>query len=173
MGDIIVWGIFALLVYSVILAMKDTRKEEKATNTLIQTGHTIVEYLGGSPHLNVVSTGALKPCENVLAFVYGGGSKPINTHWDHVKSMEVKTQEQITSDVTAGRVLLLGVFALAAKKQTVHKSEYLVIHCNEEGVDYDMVFSGANMGVLASRLSGALINYRKSKPSHKTVMARN
>jgi len=165
---ILVW-LFVMLIIGRI----ESKKNPTGATALVQTGHSIVEYLGGSPHLNVVSTGALKPCENVLAFVYSGGSKPINTHWNNIKSIEVKTQEQITSDVTAGRVLLLGVFALAAKKQTVHKSEYLIIHCNEEGVDYDMVFSGADMGSLASKINGALINYRKSKVSHKTAMAGN
>jgi len=161
MSDIIVFllilGFFGLL----IIGTKETLKEQKEVSILVQTGHTIVEYLGGSPYLNVASKGNLKPNENVLTFAYGNGNKPINTKWSDIKSVEVKTYEQITSDITAGRMLLLGVFALAAKKQTVHRSEYLVVHCNEEGVDYDMVFSGTGMGALASRINAALINYRK------------
>ena len=128
---------------------------------MVNTGHSVVDYLGGSPHINVTSSGYLRPNDNVLSFAYTNG-KPVNTKWENIKSVEVKTHEQITSDVTAGRLLLLGVFAFAAKKQTIHTKQYLVIHCDEEGVNYDMVFTGESMGSLASRINKALIDYRKT-----------
>ena len=142
--------------------IKTSMKESQEHAIMVNAGHSTVEYLGGSPHINVTSSGYLRPNDNVLSFAYTNG-KPINTKWENIKSVEVKTHEQITSDVTAGRLLLLGVFAFAAKKQTIHTKQYLVIHCDEEGVNYDMVFSGEGIGSLASRINKALINYRKSQ----------
>ncbi len=157
-GYIILFAILGLIIVGLV----ETSKDNKRNATMAQTGHSSIEYLGGSPHIDSAANGYIKPRENGLAFT---GSRTHLTKWTNIKSVEVKNHEQITSDITAGRILLLGVFALAAKKQTVHRVEYLVIHCEEEGVNYDMVFSGTNMGTLASRINKSLIDYRKSHSS--------
>jgi len=158
-------GTLILLLCLIVLgicAIRTGTKDIKEVQKHATSGETTVEYLGGSPHIDVASSGYIKPRENGLAFT---GSRTHLTKWTNIKSVEVKNHEQITSDITAGRVLLLGVFALAAKKQTVHRIEYLVIHCEEEGVNYDMVFSGTSMGTLASKINRVLISYRKNQCS--------
>ena len=152
--------LFALCCFA-FWGIKTSMKESREHAIMVNAGHSTVEYLGGSPHINVTSSGYLRPNEDVLSFAYTNG-KPINTKWENIKSVEVKTHEQLTKDVTLGRVLALGVFALAAKKQTVHTKQYLVVHCEEEGINYDMVFTGEGMGTLASRINRALIDYRKT-----------
>lgn len=171
MSEFIIFCIFAFFVYVTISGLKDTVKDARDTQIKIASGESPVEYLGGSPHINVASQGFLRPCANVLSFTYSDGNKPINAKWNVIKYVEIKNHEQITSDVTTGRVLLLGVFALAAKKQTVHRKEYLVIHCGEEETNYDMVFTGEGMGMLASRINRALIEYRKNIKSLITAEA--
>jgi len=161
---ILLLGIIAVGIWAVRTEAKDFNKIQ--THTI--SGEMTVEYLGGSPHIDAASNGYVKPRENGLAFT---GNKTHLTKWSYIKSVEVKNHEQITSDITAGRVLLLGVFALVAKKQTVHRIEYLVIHCEEEGVNYDMVFSGTNMGTLASKINKSLINYRKFHAASTTLAA--
>lgn len=153
---LIIFGFFSLL----IIGTRANHKENKATAIMTDSGHYLVQYLGGSPHIDAISNGYIKPREEALVYL-PQNSSTILTRWNNVKSLEVKNHEQITQDITAGRVLLLGVFALAAKKQTVHTKQYLVIHCEEEEVNYDMVFTGVNMGALASQINKALIGYRK------------
>jgi hypothetical protein len=158
MGNFIAALIIIVFFGLLILGAKETHKENKATAAMINSGHYHAEYLGGSPHIDAATIGYIKPRENGFAFT---GNRTHLTKWANIKSVEVKNHEQITQDITAGRVLLLGVFALAAKKQTVHTKQYLVIHCEEEEVNYDMVFTGVNMGALASQINKALIGYRK------------
>ena len=168
-GYILLFAFIGLLIVGFLEGHNDMKNHA----VMVNDGQAPVTYLGGSPIIVETSAGYIKVNENALSFTRQNGEKPINTHWSNIKSAELKTHEQITSDVTAGRVLLLGVFALAAKKQTVHQKQYLIVHCTEEGIDYDMVFSADDgIGALVSKISGALINYRK-KTSHKTVMAGN
>ncbi|MEQ8199899.1 MAG: hypothetical protein ABRQ24_00595 [Syntrophomonadaceae bacterium] len=69
---------------------------------------TLVEYLGGSPHMNVASNARLKTHEDGLLFFYEGGSGYIETPWNNIESVEFKTHEQLTKDVTAGRFFSWG-----------------------------------------------------------------
>ena len=46
--------------------------------------------------------------------------------WDEIKSISIEDATELESRITATRLLLLGVFALAAKKQT-GGSKYIVI----------------------------------------------
>ncbi len=157
----------ALILLLVIgfFSLKQGIKETRDVLDKSASGEILVEYLGGSPRITEMSSGYIKPRENVLAFTCQDGGKSVYTKWNAIKSVEVKTHEQITNDVTLGRVLALGVFALAAKKQNVHTKQYLVIHCEEEGVNYDMLFTGEGIGTLASRINKALIDYRKANVS--------
>ncbi|HWQ74245.1 MAG TPA: hypothetical protein VN441_02920 [Syntrophomonas sp.] len=160
------WIIFFVVLAIVLIVAQDY--EEGKQQQQIQIKGTPIKYLGGSPYINVVSNGNLKSMSEGIGFTYENGSSPIITPWENVKSLELKTHEQITKDVTAGRVLLLGVFALGAQKSNVHETQYLVINCEEEGVPYNAVFSGNGIGGLASRINGSLISYRKA---HKEIPA--
>ncbi len=97
------------------------------------------EYMGGHPRMRKQMTGQIYIGKKGLRFKKGIFRKmfiPINA----IKDMHALTEEQISKDVTLTRVLLLGIFALGAKKKTVTKSPYLTIDCTIDGGDTSIVF---------------------------------
>ena len=83
-----------------------------------------------------------------------------------INKIVVDDKSQITQHVTVGRVLALGIFALAAPKTSKQLSFYLLIDwTNEEGIVENTVFefSGANSNILANEALTALKKYVNQK----------
>lgn len=83
----------------------------------------VVKYLGGHPDIGKESPLNLT-LEKDKVTVGLLKNKTVFTYEDiHI---EQKTHEQISRNVTLGRVLLTGVFALAWRKKRVDRQHYLV-----------------------------------------------
>lgn len=83
-----------------------------------------------------------------------------------INKIVVDDKSQITQHVTVGRVLALGIFALAAPKTSKQLSFYLLIDwTNEEGIVENTVFefSGANSNILANEALTTLKKYVHQK----------
>lgn len=57
-----------------------------------------------------------------------------------ITRLEIKNEEQITKDVTLGRLLLLGPLAFGLKKTTKHETQYLILSYIENGITIDCIF---------------------------------
>lgn len=78
----------------------------------------------------------------------------------NLKRYEVKTQTEISKDVTLGRLLALGVFAFVVKKNTKVEDKYLLIEYAQNDVDILCVFRQINEFTKVSDLISTLNRIR-------------
>ena len=97
------------------------------------------EYMGGHPHMRKQVEGQLSVGSNAVVFSYGLLGK-LRIPFEDIQSMSALTEEQISRNVTLTRFLLIGWFALAAKKKRVDKTPYLTIACTVDGVETSVIF---------------------------------
>ena len=64
----------------------------------------------------------------------------------------MKTDEQISKDVTLTRLLTLGIFALGAKKKSIVVTNYLVIEYDCGGIQTVAAFTGNTAPELNSEI---------------------
>lgn len=69
-----------------------------------------------------------------------------------IKAVQFKTESEIKSDVTLTRMLAFGVYALALKKKKKVVTEYLVLTCEKNGLEYSMAFAGKGTQKVYSEL---------------------
>lgn len=90
-------------------------------------------------------------------FFYDGHPLRIND----IKRTAIETQSQISSRLTATRLLAFGVFALAAPKKTKTVEKYLTVDFDGD-VPGTLVFSGPNVTAIVSAIRTAQ-NYQAEK----------
>jgi hypothetical protein len=81
--------------------------------------------------------------------------------FDDIQSVHYETQEEINHRVTATRLVLLGAFALAAKKREVETHRYLTVDYLYEDVEYTLVLSGDHVSEAYQSLASAFNKYKK------------
>lgn len=59
-----------------------------------------------------------------------------------IKSVDIKTEEEISRDVTLTRLLAFGIYAFALKKEKRSTTKYVVLNCEKNGFKYSMAFAG-------------------------------
>ena len=89
-----------------------------------------VKYLGGHPEIVKESAANLILDSEKVVISIPLRQKAELKYQDI--TMQHKTYEQISKDITLGRVLLVGIFALAWKKKRVDKKGYITIRYNDE-----------------------------------------
>jgi len=114
-------------------------------------------HLSGHPYLqtNDVITLQIRSKDNTIYFE----NKNINQK-THIKTnftgnevlisqltrYEVKTETEISKDVTLTRLVALGIFAFAVKKKTETNTQYLIIAYIDNDVEVTCVFKQAQIG---------------------------
>jgi hypothetical protein len=88
-----------------------------------------------------------------IGFKYGFKS-PETYRLEHVTA-SVETQQQISSRVTASRLLATGIFAFALKKQTAQLEQFLHISVDEPGRVAEIVFDTDKAPMLANEINAA------------------
>ena len=121
-------------------------------STAVYNSHT-VDYLGG--HYDEVKG---KEDVNIMLLPEGLLTSFISTAeyipYNNIKTVELKTQEQIEKNVTLTRAIAFGWYALALQKKKKVVTQYLIVNCEVSGMEYSMVFGGEE----ASRLYSDLFN---------------
>lgn len=72
--------------------------------------------------------------------------------YSEIESINYKTWEQISRDVTLTRLVAFGVYAFAMKKQRKTINKCVVLNCKHEGMKYAVVFAGTGASTLYSNL---------------------
>lgn len=96
-----------------------------------------VEYLGG--HKDITKSGKLNIVGYKDRLELQKGFKKVIIRLDDITNAELKTEEQISKDVTLTRLLLVGIFAFGLKKKTTTVSNYVVISFMD-GLECKIVF---------------------------------
>lgn len=79
-------------------------------------------------------------------------NKSIYIPLETIVSIEAKTDEEVSRDVTLGRLLMVGVFAFGMKKKKVTKSHFLIINWVEDEIETETVIVSAGATNEAKRL---------------------
>ena len=76
--------------------------------------------------------------------------------YSEIKSVSIEKEEEVIRRYTATRIALFGPFALAMKKKTVDKKEYLIVECK------DFILSFKKNDNVCATIYKKLVEYRKN-----------
>lgn len=124
------------------------------------------KYEGGHPDLPKPGNGVLEICERGTVFDAGMFAQGFYIPHSALLAAEIKTDEQISKDVTLTRLLTLGVLAFGLKKKRVEKHNYLVVKFKDAaGLEQTVIFEGKKMPEAAGQLAKARQKVATSVPS--------
>lgn len=121
------------------------------------------EYIGGHQSANKACKGTLTVNNNSVIF-RGGILSKFEIPISEITGSSLQTQEQISRNVTLGRLLMFGIFAVGMKKKKVDTTKYLVITYKENGVENSIVFKSSHVDTLSSGIMKARQVYAKNNP---------
>lgn len=134
-----------------------TQNFEQTNNLSREYGivHFTSEYLGGHPRMTGTGNVTITASKDSLIWT---GNRPILIPLDTIKSVEMKTEQQISKDVTLTRLLMTGIFALAWKKKTTTENIYLIFNFEEYEVPYTAIFRADNKYNVALKPVADIVN---------------
>lgn len=122
-----------------------------------------LNYCGGIPEMTkpdmVEIVAGPKEVEIIRGF-----KKNIKIPFSAIKDISLKSEEQISKDVTLTRLFLLGIFAFGAKKKTRQITNYLVIEYESDGVSCSGIFTGDTAAKVYSQITKMRQLYLKKNP---------
>ena len=104
-------------------------------------GAQVLTYCGGVPDIKKSGDYVVVAMPNYFE-ISVGLMKKVKIPYEAITSVSMKTDEQISKDVTLTRLLLLGVFAFGAKKKSKEVTNCLVIDYDCGGLPTSAIFSG-------------------------------
>lgn len=146
------WGLIFILVLTVILigikSSKDSKKakEYMSVNNIDPLSVILLgKYVGGHPELNKIieSCSAYKRDTSLIICENEPGGLPrgkCNIPIDSIKNVQIEDASTMDKSVTLGRALLVGVFALAWKKNKKVEVGFLLIDWNDGKFDHSTTF---------------------------------
>ena len=101
------------------------------------------------------------------------GQKIGEIQLSQIKSAKVEDRSTIEKHITAGRILLLGLFALAAQKSEKHEDFYLVISWGDGRFDFETIFEfegnpGYNALEVANQTCNVIIKHCREQVATPT-----
>ena len=175
---IIVIAIFVLIIFwgqnagKKVANIEDAfNKDLNAKGIDISSKIILGTYVGGHPDLDNMTTHVFSfKHENSLTLYAKLYKKPGNietVYFDHLANIPIDRISDITIEdissvekkVTLGRVLLVGVFALAWKKDKKKQQAFVNIKWNDEKFQHQTLFRFENIGAFqeANKVRNALI----------------
>lgn len=119
---------------------------------ILEYFNDFADYLGGYSELIGPVDGALYVDHNGLHFEYGVRNHSILFSLDNIIDVRFKTKEKVTRDVTFFRLLFLGIFAFAFKKERIKPVSHLFLTYNEGDFTTEIVFKTKRAGKIVSLL---------------------
>jgi len=120
-------------------------------------------YCGGIPEIKKPGAVTAKvAAESVM--VSAGMFKKATIPYSSMTGVSMKTDEQISKDVTLTRLLALGVFAFGAKKTTKTVTNHLVIEYDCGGLQTAAIFKGDAVPVVNGDILKRRTKYIKKNP---------
>ena len=161
-------AIVAFIVYQIYAGLQDSTKAEVAKkHGKFITGHPDIS----TPCLTTIS---LSPTDVIISKIdeFGKTEEQLCTiPLAQIKTATVEDRSTMESRVAASRLLLVGVFAFAAKKKEVHPDFYSIVSWSDGRFDFNTIFeySGPNANTLANKSCNEIVNAcRKLEPTSKT-----
>ncbi|HBG7416077.1 TPA: SHOCT domain-containing protein, partial [Clostridioides difficile] len=143
-----------------ILECMENSKDEEGNFS--NSEMVMLEYIGGHPLLNKEEFLFVVVKDNKILFKKSGkksNDKMIDVFevsYSEIKSVSIEKEEEVIRRYTATRIALFGPFALAMKKKTVDKKEYLIVECK------DFILSFKKNDNVCATIYKKLVEYRKN-----------
>lgn len=135
----------------VLLYMLSLTDDDKTDNTISDTEAFIREHESMLPHgrcqglYNLTCLNKWDASVEIILYKDILEINEIKFPWDKITNAVIKTETQIQKDISAGKILAFGIFALASKKTRTVTENYLVItYLNEFDNEEDLIFSHQN-----------------------------
>ena len=123
-----------------IIKTREIKDKMKGKDESILIEDTFAKYLGGFPTVSSDDKRVeltVKKDGIVFNFL---GRKPMQfISKKDLLGAEIKSESQITEDISLGRVLAFGVIGLAMKKKNTVNKNYLMISYNDKGKKRDVI----------------------------------
>jgi len=126
-------------------------------------GVEILTYCGGMAAVSKTGDMVVSVLPNYIEICVGLFKKSI-IPYETITGVSMKTDEQISKDVTLTRLLLLGVFAFGAKKKTKTVTNYLVIDYIDNGIGISAIFTGDKVPKTNADILTCRANFLKRNP---------
>ncbi|AXG97820.1 SHOCT domain-containing protein [Clostridium botulinum] len=135
------------------LKLTEFNKDNEKYGSQIRSTKT--SYLGGHIDFNcgIPIHGTIDIYEKGIVFVpsvksykFVGFSIP----FQDIINVEYKNEKDIEKDVTMTRLFLLGIYAFGAKKKKVENHDYLILTCNQNGIENKIIFEASLATVLVT-----------------------
>lgn len=120
-------------------------------------------YCGGIPEMTKSDSVEIVPGPKAVEIIRAWG-KNIKIPIESIKDVSLKSEEQISKDVTLTRLFLLGIFAFGAKKKTKQVTNYLVIEYESGGVSCSGIFTGDKAAKVYSQIAKMRQLYLRDHP---------
>ena len=120
-------------------------------------------YCGGIPEMTKPDSVEIVPGPKSVEIIRAWG-KNIKIPIESIKDVSLKSEEQISKDVTLTRLFLLGIFAFGAKKKTKQVTNYLVIEYESGGVSCSGIFTGDKAAKVYSQIAKMRQPYLRDHP---------
>lgn len=122
-----------------------------------------VNYCGGIPEMPKAGMVNIVVLSDRIEIVRGF-QKNLKIYFQDIKNVSLKTEEQISKDVTLTRLLTLGIFAFGAKKKRKSTSNYLLIEYISSGIECTAIFIGDSIPKISSSLARSRQEYLANNP---------
>lgn len=133
-------------------------------------GSGLLSYCGGIPEIKKVTDLAVGFLPDSI-YIPIGLFKSVKIPYSAITNVSIKTSEQVSKDVTLGRLLLIGVLAFGAKKTNKEIINYMVIDYSDKGIETSAIFSGKNVPRAYSELLEARQKYLSANPPEPSPIA--
>lgn len=127
----------------------------------------ILTYCGGIPGVEKTGDMVVSCRPDGIRIDPGTFKKKIEIPFSNIGKISLQTQEQISKDVTLGRLLLVGVFAFGMKKKSRDVSNCLVIEYTDGAISTSAIFSGPNAPKFHASLLKVQQDYYKRNPKRE------
>ncbi|MEI6143739.1 MAG: hypothetical protein WCP85_30955 [Mariniphaga sp.] len=156
MGWLIFFGILFLFILGGLIVSKQVKENEQSLKSKgfdlsakIVTG----KYVGGHPKIdNVLESTIIFPKDEylqIMAYPSGITSMPVTKgiiSIEKIKNITIEDNTSLEKRITAGRLLLVGVFALAWKKKKKNESAFLIIEWQDGKFGHETTFEFEGKG---------------------------
>lgn len=127
-------------------------------------GAKLLSYCGGIAEIKKPMSVGIG-CQPDLLYVSTGLFSGVKIPYSTIINVSMKTDEQISKDVSLANLLLIGVLAFGAKKTTKEITNYMVIDYTDKGINTSAIFSGKDVPKVYSELLKARQKYLAANPS--------
>ena len=121
-----------------------------------------LNYMGGIPDFKKNGIASLDCGKDDLTIKLG--FKKTKIPYGSIGGISMKTEEQISKDVTLTRLLLVGIFAFGLKKKRKEMSYGLVVEYIYGSISTSAIFTGDSVNKAYSELMKKHQKYQKSIP---------